>query len=195
MNSGKLLLGILAASLVVSAALAEEPLTFKGFELGADRSSFLAAFPKPLCKGSPEHGDTCFWTPKDDCPTFDTQGPCFKAFNYGGVLPNNILVTFYKARLVRVSVYFPEPRFRELRDAITERFGTPAVMKNDVVQNRMGATFDNTRLIWTRGDAILSLRQRGSKIDEGVASLMSKTFSERMREEGKDAVKRRAKDL
>ena len=70
-----------------------------------------------MCKGAPEKGDSCYWKP--DCPAVDTQSACFKAFNYGGVLPNAMRATFYEGRFVSVRVYYPERGFSQLREAIS----------------------------------------------------------------------------
>jgi hypothetical protein len=175
--------------------MAEEPITFKGFALGAVRDEFLAAFPGGLCKGAPEHGDSCAWFPSKDCRSSDSESPCFKQFNYGGVLPTFMVVTFRRREFVHVRVTFPEPRFRALREAMTTRFGPPISSKTEVLQNRMGASFESERMSWARDDALLTLAQRSSRLDEGSVSLTSKNFLQSMKEEDKNEAKARAKDL
>lgn len=186
---------VIALLALASAALAQESITFKGHELGAARDKFLEAFPGASCKGAPKYGDTCAWFPSRSCSSLDREAACFKQFNYGGVLPNAMLATFYRERLVSVRVYYPTTGYRGLRDAMTARFGDPADTKQEILQNRMGAKFENERLMWLRGDAILSLRQRGTKVDEGIMMLSSKSFHEEMKSQDKTEAKARANEL
>jgi hypothetical protein len=170
---------------------AQEALTFKGFNLGADRASFLAAFPKPSMACSES---TCFWSGATACRGHDYQ-ECRKALSYGGVMPLSVMARFSEDKLVSVYLKFSSDRFPDLSAAMVERFGQPDKDEPSVIQNRMGATFDNRELRWMRGDAGLSIKQRAGKIDEGSVSFMSMEHARQQFEERAKSVKQKAKDL
>lgn len=176
-----------AIALASSVAFAQEPLTFKGFELGAARSDFLAAFPEGQCKP-----DTCYWSTKHHCRNDDK---CIKALIYGGVTPEAMLATFSEDRLVSIYLTFSSEQFAGLAAAMVARFGQPDDETNEAVQNRMGATFDNRRLSWIRGDSSLRITKRTSKLDRGTVSLTSLQYLKDKASERQEAAKARAKDL
>ena len=189
-------LGVAIAVLLLAAGIsrADEPLSFKGFELGAPQDTFLSAFPRPNnCKGAAPSSQLCVWLPASDCR--DERSQCFQQINYGGVVPNGLLVDFVEGRLASVRLYFRSSEFRKLKDALVLRFGAPADSKTEVVQNRMGATFNNDRLLWLRQETLLSIRERAGKVDEGVVMLTSKSFMERRKEQDSGDLKARAKNL
>jgi hypothetical protein len=171
-------------------ALAQEPLSFKGFELGAEREKFLAAFPKldrPCTT-------VCHWSAASACRGHDYQ-ECRKALSYGGVMPMSILVRFKDDKLVSVYLTFDTDRFRDLSVAMVERFGKPEKDEPSVVQNRAGASFDNRKLTWERGDAILTVTMRSGKIDQGTVSFVSFKYMKEEYEDHQKAVKSKAKEL
>lgn len=67
------------------------------------------------------------------------------------------------------SIYTSGFDFNEGLNSLTVKFGEPKIRKS-VIQNRMGATFDQIEAIWVEGKTVLSLLKHSSTI--GKASLM-----------------------
>jgi hypothetical protein len=170
---------------------AQEPLTFKGFSVGAERAAFLAGFPSP---SMPCSETTCFWSVGSACRGQDYQ-ECRKALSYGGVMPLSMMAKFQHDKLVSVYLTFSSDRFRDLSAAMIERFGKPNTDEPSVIQNRMGASFENRRLRWDKGDAGLSITQRAGKIDEGAVSFVSMQYAKDQAEERARSAKQKAKEL
>lgn len=72
--------------------------------------------------------------------------------------------------------------FDDALDALTQKFGSPRVT-NSVVQNGMGAKFDQVSAVWEDDVAILMLKRHGSKLGEPSLSLMSKEAIKNMSQE------------
>lgn len=175
---------------VSSGAAAQEPLSFKGFELGAERAAILASLPNSECTG-----DTCYWRPGACKGGSEAIGACFAGMRYGGVMPLSTSATFRDGKLVSVLVMIGSNAFDSLAAAMTERFGKPDTDQPDVVHNRMGASFDNRKLRWIRGDAALSVTKRSGKIDEGSVFFISQEYLKQRESERARDTKAKAKDL
>lgn len=185
-------LAVAAAALLCSFnATSQEPLTFKGFSIGAGKAEFTSAFPGIKCTG-----ETCIMAPSRDCSYADPQqSECFKAMSYGGFLPDYVAAKFENDRLVSVYISVPEPRFRSLSVAMKERFGAPTQERDRPVQNRAGATFDNKVLVWRAAEGQLTLTQRAGKIDQSSVFLISLKYAVRATRENLQKAKESAKDL
>jgi hypothetical protein len=172
-----------------SVCFAQEPLVFKGFPIGAPKKAVIAAYPKPLvpCK------EDCTWSPFDLC--YPDLGQCIKPFRYGGITPSLMTMKFRNDKLVEVRLSFGSMQFEALAAAMTERFGQPTEVKNEAVQNRLGATFDNRILLWTRGDAILRITKRWSTVDDGSMHFVGTQYLKDQADKRAKSSKAHAKDL
>lgn len=179
------------AMAIAMPALAADPLTFKGIALGTPRAEVLAALPVVSCQG-----DRCAWAPPESCHRpLPPDDFCYKAFSYGGVMPDFGAVTFRDGQLVQVVIGFRSERFAELAAAMLERFGSAKQDETGQVQNRMGATFENRRLGWVSGRAALSIVQRTGSVDQGSVSLVDLDYAAGLPDERARAAKAGAKDL
>lgn len=151
----KLLLGI-AFALLALPSLAV-PLEIKGFqvdtpvdcakinEVGAE----VGPSPKPL---SCESGKP-FWS---------ISGPFLDGYS---------VITFVQSQdRVLLSVGVSRIKFTDTLNALTVKYGPPTV-KNSVIQNRMGASFDQVEASWKDGATALTLMKHGSTIDSPVLRL------------------------
>lgn len=183
---------ILAAGLLIvaGAAVAQEPLTFKGLELGADKAQVLAVLPNSDCRG-----DSCYWRAQNCKGDTDARIECAKGMSYGGVFPLWTAATFRDGKLATVMVMIKSEAFESLAEAMTQRFGKPDFDQSEIVQNRMGASFDQRGVSWMRGDVSLRLKKRSNKIDEGSVFFVSRQYIEESAAERKAATKAKAKDL
>jgi hypothetical protein len=185
-----------AASLAIALAgqtAAQEPLTFKGLALGATQEQFKAVMPGIECTPT-----MCHMLLQAQCRGlrgFDEIRACQRQFDYGGQVVLWLSGDFEEGGLMAINARLDTRAFKPLLEAMVERFGAPTADEPRTVQNRMGASFDDRRVTWIRGDALLVLRQRSSKLDEAAVSLVSQSFLKRQRERSEQKAKERAKQL
>lgn len=64
-------------------------------------------------------------------------------------------------------------QFRELAGAFTAKYGEPSKIEESVVQNRMGAEFNQIIMYWQFSDGVLELNYRGGTIDNSAFYFVS----------------------
>lgn len=84
----------------------------------------------------------------------------------------NILVTRADQKVV-TSLYLEGFDFAMAESAFTEKYGRPKAT-NSVLQNAMGAKFQQRELLWENGNAVLIVRRHGPKVGTATAQLISK---------------------
>lgn len=91
----------------------------------------------------------------------------------GGAQSQDVLYYFVRRpsdgelRLYRISVSsIDSDHFERLSRGLTDRFGPPAKTEHEVVQNRMGAKFPNTTMLWRNSQSVIYAAQRASTIDK-----------------------------
>jgi hypothetical protein len=69
----------------------------------------------------------------------------------------------------RISLSFPESGFAVAEEGLIEKFGKPSATREEKLQNRMGATFNQRVQIWTdkAGNTVM-LSRYGAKVDEST---------------------------
>jgi hypothetical protein len=72
--------------------------------------------------------------------------------------------------------------YSEATAALTEKFGTPTIMTS-VIQNGVGAKFDQEIREWAKGSVTMRLQRHGSKINEPRLTLTGAIFSEKLKRE------------
>jgi len=105
------------------------------------------------------------------------------------------MARFKDKKLVSVHLTFDSEQFENLADAMMERFQKPETDERQIVQNRMGARFDNRVIRWQRNDGYLILKKRDETIDEGSVLLISMQYARETGQQLENAVKSRAKSL
>lgn len=183
------LFAALAASYALAQAAAQEPLSMKGFQVGAAKADVLARMPAATCQPD----DYCMWHVDVACAKAGDE--CRRALMYGGIAPEYFVAEFSDGRLVRMSVRILSAQFDELAAAMIERFGKPNTDKSGKVQNRAGATFDSRDLVWARGDGALLAVKRGNDVDHGSVTLVSQRWVKEDQDARRAGAKARAKDL
>jgi len=151
----KVFLGLALAFLALPSLAA--PLEIKGFQVDApvdcakinEVGAEVGPSPKPL---SCESGKP-FWS---------ISGP---------FLDGHSVITFVQSQdRVLLSVGVSRIKFDDTLNALTVKYGPPTV-KNSVIQNRMGASFDQVEATWRDGASLLTLLKHGSTIDNPVLRL------------------------
>jgi hypothetical protein len=170
------------AMLCSSIALADQPAhEFKGLSAGMSYESALAN-PKLRLRCDENYNK----------PIADKL--CHLRFDQNetiaGAPVKNILVSFYDDQLSEVIVYFRTRDFFLVKGALIEKFGK-GLSKESVVQNRMGASFDNETVTWLGDNDVMELIKRSGDVDQAVLRIHSKNHLE----EYKKRLKKDAGDL
>jgi len=173
---------VFAFLLLSSTAYAVDQLEFKGFVLGADLAS-VQNTGRFRCENSTSSiADTICSLVYGEKETI------------AGNPVSNLMMFFYSNKLETIAVYFQEKYFADVASALTEKYGQGEVTES-VVQNKMGASFENKSILWHVGAATVEARRYAGRIDK--SSVIYKTDSsttEFMRRKGSSA-KDKAKDL
>lgn len=179
------------AAWAVSAAHAQEPLTFKGQVIGAERAAILEAFPHVRCRD-----DRCFYNPATQCAAYEPyKSACLETYGYGGILPLLLAFHFPDGRLASVNLTIRGVDFPGLVAAFVERFGKPTSDQVEAVQTMAGAKLDNRQVLWKRGGISLMASQRSRRLDEAAISLVSDAALARDRRQLQQKAKEAAKTL
>lgn len=89
----------------------------------------------------------------------------------GSFLDGYSVFTFSQSKeRVLLSVSVGRIKFEDTLNALTVKYGPPTV-KNSVIQNRMGASFDQVEATWKDGALLLALLKHSSTIDNPVLRL------------------------
>lgn len=175
---------------------------FKGFPLGGSMASFKERFPDFKCEG----GSCRFDLVRDCMPIgFLEKRPeesskafmaCAERNSYGGIRPKVISAKFVDDGLASVMVVFATKLFfDDLSSSMISGFGQPTRRVSEPVQNRMGATFENEKLIWTLGGTTAVLSKYGTTLEEGSVYITSDKHVKDVEREQQERRQKGAKDL
>lgn len=89
-----------------------------------------------------------------------------------GANVKNILVTIMNEKAVAIAVMIDTKDYDQIKLAITEKHG-PGQTEDSIIENRMGAKFDNQKITWRKHDAVMTLTKRVGKIDDGQLFIIS----------------------
>jgi hypothetical protein len=177
-------------------------IAFKGFPLGGSMASFKERFPDFKCEGG-----SCRFDLVRDCMAIGSQGrrpeesskafmACTERNSYGGIRPKAISAKFVDDALASVMVVFVTKLFfDDLGSAMISGFGQPTRRISEPVQNRMGATFENEKLIWTLGGITAVLSKYGTTLEEGSVYITSDKHVKDIEKEQQEQRQKGARDL
>lgn len=93
--------------------------------------------------------------------------------DFGGGDSYDVFIHFYKDRFFLYFVQFPSEEFSFVADATERRLGKPTKSKKSIVQNRMGANFDQTEKLWSLTNTKVEIvKRRSSKLSEGEMTVI-----------------------
>lgn len=147
--------GIFLTLALPCSALAYE---IKGLEIGSTEADVLAIAPEANCKPSTIGG----------APT----RLCIGEISFAGA-PATLFVTFLGGQADYVSVTFPSSTWSLVREAVTAKYPAGSKTTASVVQNRMGASFDQQEVVWVEGDVTMRAAKRSNNLTEGLVELLS----------------------
>lgn len=126
-----------------SVSFAEEPtFDFKGIKLGSDISS-IENNSKFTCRDSNLLGADRVCTLKHR-----------ERETVANTAVKTITLLYYSGKLECISILIEEKNFTEVVEALMEKYGK-GTLKSEMLQNRMGSTFENQVYSWRRGNSNL----------------------------------------
>jgi hypothetical protein len=175
--------GLLATSAAIAAGPA--PLELKGLHVGENKEKIRERASTPLrCqdqRGPGSISSVCVVEPFGNFQTLAEEPVKFWSI----FLSEKDEASLVIANLAATS-------YLTVSKALQTKYGKPTAKRTVPVQNRMGASFTNEQLEWTRGDQVLTVAQYGADIETMVVTLGSKRLVSAPHAE-RDAKK--AKDL
>jgi hypothetical protein len=179
----KKLIGLLVTLLIFSGKVsANEPYSFKSFKLGdvLDESLLSDTF---SCSRSKVTG-------------LDTR--CSLQSNKTETIAGveaRISLGLADKKLKMINISFSERGFREVSEALIQKYGNPSSDKTETVQNGMGASFDNRVISWDNGASTITTSQRASKVDKSSVMFILNEVLDKFPEQKKLKAKKNAEDL
>jgi hypothetical protein len=199
------------ALLIVAATqvVAQERIEFKGVPLGATIAEFREKNPLFVCYSSSFCTLDGFEVNKQ-CRTIKsgierdhpsaTLSPleCERAAEAAATYGNRkaqMNVTFRDGVLSRSTVNISPESFDQITEALTAKYGPPKSSKDEVIQNRAGAKFNNRTMVWSiNGDEIYAARY-GSNVTRGLIAVAEKQWVDEQKAKAEKSVKTAPKDL
>ena len=86
-----------------------------------------------------------------------------------------MVLFFFDDVLSSIAIREDEKYFNQIRDAMIEKYGKPTSENNEPIQNRAGASFDNSILEWDNSVSKIQLKRRSGKIDASSIVYSSKS--------------------
>lgn len=184
---GLLLTGMMITFLAVSEAVAGEPYSLRGFQLGMSLDEFTTIpFPDgdkkadmvSSCSSAPylKQGEVgaiacVFFNHRVEKDRYATQREREAART---MLLANIAVVprFYFTadaqgvlRLSMIIIWTGTDNYLPMQEALTQKYGMPRSVTPELVQNSMGAVYDNEKTTWSNEVSEIVIIQRDRKID------------------------------
>ncbi len=104
---------------------------------------------------------------------------CESSLEVGGVEVKDRL-DFIRDRFLAAHMTFASSDYETIRDVFVEKYGKPASVSEEPVQNRMGATFKNEHTLWHGLAMSIYLSRYEDTVNEGGAFLSTHRFGKEM---------------
>ena len=170
---------LVVALLIATNASQAAELDIKGLKPGMSLEQIKELFPDFHCI---------------EADTTDADMVCDAPRYYAGA-NSEISVFLLDNKVMIIIVTFESGSFDDVISALKEKFGKPALILKNPVQNMMGATFVNHSILWIKGDKHLTAKRYDSKITESSVMLSSVSSLNRLEKGRKRDVERRATGL
>jgi hypothetical protein len=119
---------------------------------------------------------------------------CIDNFTLGSV-PVRGGYYFRADRFVSALLTFSAKDFPAIEGIFLERYGAPTSTTEQALQNRMGAQFENQVHLWLGDRVRIRLAKYGSKVTDGLVTIMLKTEAERFEKGSEEERKKGAGQL
>jgi hypothetical protein len=139
-----------------------------------EENGFTQAYDNSIGKKNPEYG----WT-----------------INYLGDIPVEYLYWWYlDNKLVGFEIEASSNLFAELKNMVIAKYGEPFKIENGTVQNKLGATFPQTSVIWNMNEGVMILENPSSKLDKLRLTMSQYGLWEELANRNKKIAEKKAKD-
>jgi hypothetical protein len=101
---------------------------------------------------------------------------CAGSFSVGSVKVKDS-VFFMNDAMVNAFMSFSSSAYPRIRDVFLDKYGKPTTEQHGVLQNRLGAQFENETLTWTGAKVTVSLTKFEGNLDSGSAMFALNTFT------------------
>lgn len=164
-------------------------LELKGLSPGMHRDSIDEKYPD-LC-WSPEKGQKLL-----NC---DTSGrDASKIQDFWTIAEQPVIgwvFSFSDDILGEILIPFKTEHFDKIKDAMIAKFGKPKAAKGRVLQNKMGANFQQIELTWIASGKILHLAKHATSVENGYLSLTSSQYLAKKAKIDSEETTKHAKDM
>lgn len=168
--------------------------SYKGVGLGATMAAFKAALPDHEC-----YTRHCTYSSKSciDKITVSAQSvvECRTRNSFGGINPLSVTSSFRDDQLVSITFAIAVPAYENLVGALTERLGAPSDARTFSVQNRAGATLENSESRWRKESFFIVVSRYGNSIDRGFVLFSTPHEAARQAGESESKIKAGSKDF
>lgn len=116
-----------------------------------------------------------------DSPTSECYLDVAKTASYANK-PARLRAQFRDDKMSEATASFVPVNYEAIVEALVTRFGRPASKRSEVVQNKMGATFQNETSLWNvGGDQIIAMKY-GSDLTRGFVNIKDQQEVARLKE-------------
>jgi hypothetical protein len=112
-----------------------------------------------------------------------------------GDVPVTIYLAFLDEQFARAAISFEASKFFYLRAAFVEKYGPPTKQSENLIQNRLGAKFQNEELRWVGDRVQIILNKYARQITEGEAVFRTKEWDMYLQQQYEKKTGDAAKDL
>jgi hypothetical protein len=153
----------------------KEPEGFQKLKFGDTEADVLAKEPSFTCMGKPG----------------TVYRNCFGSTKVGDVLIHQLLI-FDEKHLALISATFNSRQFDYMRPLFIERYGEPTGASKKIIQNAMGAKFENETIIWDGKAVVITFQKFSGKITESGFNLCTRAYFEKQQKDREEQLKRDA---
>jgi len=196
--------------LVAVSCFGQEPLSFKGLQLGvAAKDELLKLYPDATCPGS---GDLCWFiweqAMRDDSherlmrrrpDTSEARQEALARFNQqasvAGARATEIYFSLHDGRLHNVRATPPSSSWSIVSQAFIDRYGKPLIDESSVIQTRAGVKYENRKLVWLVGGGQIAVERYSGDVTKSSLAWMTDAHMARLKERGEQSRAKAAKDL
>lgn len=168
----------------------------KGLALDTSKQAFTERFPHVNCftsKSEPSR-EACGDLRSEKYPEARLTAESFET--YAGKRTKGFVIILDGGLVSRITVFLDTADFLPVTMSITQKFGKAISDATTVVQNRMGAKFDQQNVMWKQGaEVIVATKRRTEQLDQMEVSLASAAKMEEQAEMQKRRAKEASKDL
>lgn len=188
---------------------ADEPLAFKGLEMGSTEEQVKSKYPKITCTG--EQSRSCMLLPDkyerarvlDDCMKRGSGAEqCFAVAaektgseTIAGIGVEHIFFNFYDGLLGRISIGIPSTGFERASIALLDSLGKATSDATESVQTKAGASYEDRTLQWVSRAGTITARRYSGSISSSNITYLSPAGMARAAQDAAAARKKAAKDL